>query len=82
MRWVFGGIKHSVMYCVTGNGFWLIQFIFISVCVQIYQVSYATSAVQLGVGGAFITDGRVQHALIKQVLGGDMTSAGGTFVTL
>jgi acetylglutamate kinase len=46
------------------------------------QVSYATSAVQLGVGGAFITDGRVPHALIKQVLGGDKTSAGGTFVTL
>lgn len=46
------------------------------------QVSYATSAVQLGVGGAFITDGRVPHALVKQVLGGKMTSDGGTFVTL
>ena len=46
------------------------------------QVSYATSAVQLGVEGAFITDGRVPHALVKQVLGGEMTGAGGTFVTL
>lgn len=49
---------------------------------MIPKVSYATSAVQLGVGGAFITDGRVPHALIKQVLGGDKVSAGGTFVTL
>ncbi|CAB9506478.1 Acetylglutamate kinase [Seminavis robusta] len=49
---------------------------------MIPKVSYATSAVQLGVGGAFITDGRVPHALIKQVLGGDMIGSGGTFVTL
>lgn len=49
---------------------------------MIPKVSYATSAVKLGVEGAFITDGRVPHALIKQVLGGDKMEGGGTFVTL
>jgi acetylglutamate kinase len=53
---------------------------------MIPKVSYATSAVQLGVGGAFITDGRVPHALLKEVLGGGAagtgSGAGGTFVSL
>jgi acetylglutamate kinase len=53
---------------------------------MIPKVSYATSAVQLGVTGAFITDGRVPHALLKEVLGGGAdglgTGGGGTVVTL
>jgi acetylglutamate kinase len=52
---------------------------------MIPKVSYATSAVQLGVRGAFITDGRVPHALIKAVLGGGENMAsgqGGTVVTM
>jgi acetylglutamate kinase len=54
---------------------------------MIPKVSYATSAVQLGVQGAFITDGRVPHALLKEVLGSgganNMGSGeGGTVVTL
>jgi acetylglutamate kinase len=53
---------------------------------MIPKVSYATSAVQLGVGGAFITDGRVPHALIKEVLGGGASGLGsgdgGTAVTM
>jgi len=53
---------------------------------MIPKVSYATSAVQLGVKGAFITDGRVPHALIKEVLGGGASGlgsgGGGTIVTL
>ena len=52
---------------------------------MIPKVSYATSAVQLGVKGAFITDGRVPHALLNEVLGGGATgmgSGGGTVVTL
>lgn len=53
---------------------------------MIPKVSYATSAVQLGVKGAFITDGRVPHALIKEVLGGGSdgmgSGDGGTVVTL
>lgn len=53
---------------------------------MIPKVSYATSAVQLGVSGAFITDGRVPHALLKEVLGGGADSMGsgegGTVVTL
>lgn len=52
---------------------------------MIPKVSYATSAVQLGVGGAFITDGRVPHALLKEVLGGGAegmgSGEGGTIVT-
>ena len=53
---------------------------------MIPKVSYATSAVKLGVEGAFITDGRVPHALIKEVLGGGEngmgSGEGGTIVTL
>lgn len=53
---------------------------------MIPKVSYATSAVKLGVQGAFITDGRVPHALLKEVLGGGSsgmgTGEGGTVVTL
>lgn len=53
---------------------------------MIPKVSYATSAVKLGVKGAFITDGRVPHALIKEVLGGGAeglgSGSGGTVVTL
>mmetsp|Transcript_21801 Transcript_21801/g.60605 ORF Transcript_21801/g.60605 Transcript_21801/m.60605 type:complete len:339 (+) Transcript_21801:112-1128(+) len=53
---------------------------------MIPKVSYATSAIQLGVKGAFITDGRVPHALIKEVLGGGAdgmgSGRGGTVITL
>ena len=35
---------------------------------MIPKVTYATDAVQLGVGGAFITDGRIPHALLNEVL--------------
>ena len=53
---------------------------------MIPKVSYATSAVKLGVGGAFITDGRVPHALLKEVLAGGASGTGsgegGTFVSL
>ena len=53
---------------------------------MIPKVSYATSAVQLGVQGAFITDGRVPHALLKEVLGGGAdgmgSGGGGTVVML
>jgi acetylglutamate kinase len=52
---------------------------------MIPKVSYATSAVKLGVGGAFITDGRVPHALLKEVLAGGASGkgsgGGGTFVS-
>lgn len=53
---------------------------------MIPKVSYATSAVKLGVGGAFITDGRIPHALLKEVLAGGAAGTGsgegGTFVSL
>lgn len=53
---------------------------------MIPKVSYATSAVKLGVSGAFITDGRVPHALLKEVLGGGSngmgSGQGGTVITL
>jgi acetylglutamate kinase len=53
---------------------------------MIPKVSYATSAVKLGVKGAFITDGRVPHALLKEVLGGGAeglgSGEGGTVITL
>lgn len=53
---------------------------------MIPKVSYATYAVELGVKGAFITDGRVPHALLNEVLGGGEdglgSGAGGTVVTL
>lgn len=49
-------------------------------------VTYATDAVKLGVKGAFITDGRVPHALLNELLaGGDDgmgSGGGGTVVTL
>lgn len=48
---------------------------------MIPKVTFATSAVQLGVEEAFITDGRIPHALLNQVLG-SMESEGGTIVTL
>ena len=48
---------------------------------MIPKVTFATSAVQLGVEEALITDGRVPHALLNQVLG-SMDGAGGTIVTL
>jgi acetylglutamate kinase len=48
---------------------------------MIPKVTFATSAVELGVQEAFITDGRVPHALLNQVLG-TMDSEGGTIVTL
>jgi acetylglutamate kinase len=48
---------------------------------MIPKVTFATSAVELGVKEAFITDGRIPHALLNQVLGaGD--SDGGTIVTV
>eukprot|EP00527_Entomoneis_sp_CCMP2396_P005499 CAMPEP_0198143286 /NCGR_PEP_ID=MMETSP1443-20131203/6264_1 /TAXON_ID=186043 /ORGANISM="Entomoneis sp., Strain CCMP2396" /LENGTH=341 /DNA_ID=CAMNT_0043806503 /DNA_START=61 /DNA_END=1082 /DNA_ORIENTATION=+ len=43
---------------------------------MIPKVSFATSAVKLGVKGAFITDGRVPHALLKEVLGGGQDAMG------
>lgn len=50
---------------------------------MIPKVTYATSAVQQGVGSAFITDGRVPHALLNQVLDDDSdNAAGGTIVSL
>jgi acetylglutamate kinase len=53
---------------------------------MIPKVSYATSALQLGVPVVFITDGRVPHALLKEVLGGGADSfgsgEGGTVITL
>lgn len=47
---------------------------------MIPKVTYATSAIDLGVEFAFITDGRVPHALLNEVLdlGG---TAGGTIVS-
>ena len=48
---------------------------------MIPKVTFATSAVQLGVKEAFITDGRVPHALLSQVLG-SRNSEGGTIVKL
>jgi acetylglutamate kinase len=48
---------------------------------MIPKVTFATSAVQLGVQEALITDGRVPHALLNQVLG-SIDSEGGTIVTL
>ena len=52
---------------------------------MIPKVTYATDAVQLGVEAAFITDGRVPHALLREVLAGGEdsmgTGEGGTIVT-
>lgn len=53
---------------------------------MIPKVSYATDAVKLGVQGAFITDGRVPHALLSEILAGGEegmgSGGGGTVVTL
>ena len=53
---------------------------------MIPKVTSATDAVKLGVQGAFITDGRVPHALLNEILagGGDGlgSGGGGTVVTL
>jgi len=53
---------------------------------MIPKVTYATDAVKLGVQGAFITDGRVPHALLNEVLAGGAeglgSGGGGTVVTL
>lgn len=48
---------------------------------MIPKVTYATSAVDLGVESAFITDGRIPHALLTQVLDSS-DGEGGTIVTL
>jgi len=50
---------------------------------MIPKVTYATDAVKLGVGSALIADGRVPHALLNELLGGDGNgTGGGTTVTL
>ncbi len=53
---------------------------------MIPKVSYATSAIRQGVQGAFITDGRVPHALLNEILAGGAdgmgSGMGGTVVTL
>lgn len=53
---------------------------------MIPKVTYATDAVKLGVKSAFITDGRVPHALLKEILGGGESGLGsgdgGTVITL
>lgn len=49
---------------------------------MIPKVTFATSAVELGVAEAFITDGRIPHALLNQVLGSSDTEGGGTIVSL
>mmetsp|Transcript_10557 Transcript_10557/g.13727 ORF Transcript_10557/g.13727 Transcript_10557/m.13727 type:complete len:339 (-) Transcript_10557:2708-3724(-) len=53
---------------------------------MIPKVSYAVDAVRLGVQGAFITDGRIPHALLNEILGGGAegkgSGEGGTIVTL
>lgn len=52
----------------------------------VHSVTYATDAVKLGVQGAFITDGRVPHALLNEILAGGEeglgSGGGGTVVTL
>ena len=56
------------------------------IMINIYTVTYATDAVKLGVQGAFITDGRVPHALLNEILAGGEdgmgSGGGGTVVTL
>ena len=50
---------------------------------MISKVLCANSAVKSGVQSVFIVDGRVPHALLREVLGGGMgTRTGGTVVTL
>lgn len=52
---------------------------------MIPKVSYATDALQLGVDFAFITDGRIPHALLNEILGGGQdgkgSGEGGTIIT-
>jgi acetylglutamate kinase len=48
---------------------------------MIPKVTYATDAVQLGVKEAFITDGRVPHALLNDILSGS-GEQGGTVIQL
>jgi len=52
---------------------------------MIPKVTYATDAIKLGVKGAFITDGRVPHAVLNEVLGGGAngkgSGEGGTIIT-
>mmetsp|Transcript_12539 Transcript_12539/g.18983 ORF Transcript_12539/g.18983 Transcript_12539/m.18983 type:complete len:346 (-) Transcript_12539:166-1203(-) len=52
---------------------------------MIPKVTYAMDAIKLGVGFAFITDGRVPHAVINEMLGGGESGAGsgegGTIIT-
>jgi len=53
---------------------------------MIPKVSYATDAIKLGVGNAFITDGRIPHALLTEILGGGASGKGsgegGTVISL
>lgn len=53
---------------------------------MIPKVTYATDAIKLGVKGAFITDGRVPHAVLNEVLGGGAdgkgSGKGGTIITM
>lgn len=48
---------------------------------MIPKVSYAVDAVRLGVKSAMIIDGRVEHALLNQILKPDESAAGGTTIT-
>lgn len=52
---------------------------------MIPKVTYATDAIKLGVQGAFITDGRVPHALLNEILAGGESGKGsgegGTIIT-
>ena len=54
--------------------------------ITLHTVQFATDAVKLGVQGAFITDGRVPHALLNEILAGGEeglgSGGGGTVVTL
>ena len=53
---------------------------------MIPKVTYATDAIKLGVQGAFITDGRVPHALVNEILAGGKSGKGsgegGTIITM
>jgi acetylglutamate kinase len=53
---------------------------------MIPKVSYATDAIQLGVKRAFITDGRVPHAVLNEILAGGAdgkgSGQGGTIITM
>jgi acetylglutamate kinase len=49
---------------------------------MIPKVTFATSAIELGVKEAFITDGRIPHSLLTQVLASSEDGEGGTIVSL